>query len=228
MIMKTVAIIPAYFEEDRIVGAVNDAAAFVDAVVVVDDCSLDRTLERAKSTSAYVLHHFVNCGQGAALQTGMDYALCALQADVIVHFDADGQMQGKDIPAMLAPILHQEVDVTLGSRFLGQVDNIPLTRRLVLKAAIVFTWFTSAIKLSDTHNGFRALSRRAAEAIRLRQNRMAHASEILDLIASKRLSYREVPVTIRYTEATLNKPTGQKTSALFHIAYDFMNGKMRK
>lgn len=221
--MKIVAVIPAYNEASRIESSVKDAAAHVDAVVVVDDCSHDQTNEVAQSAGAYVLRHIINRGQGAALQTGTDFALQNLQADVIVHFDADGQMQGSDISLLVAPIANGEVDVTLGSRFLGKAENMPLTRRILLKAAIVFTMLTSGLWLSDTHNGFRALSVKAARSIRLYQDRFAHASEILDQIGDKKLSYREIPVTIHYTEASLAK--GQKTSAMFRIATDVFKGK---
>ncbi len=224
--MKIVAVIPAYHEEERVFDAVKDAAAYVDAVVVIDDCSSDRTTEEARRAGAYVLQHVLNRGQGAALQTGMDFALQVLQAEVIVHFDADGQMQGNEIPKMIQPILDEEADVTLGSRFLGQVKNMPLMRRLVIKAAILFTYLVSGLWLSDTHNGFRALSAKAARAIHLTEDRMAHASEMLDLIATKRLKYKEIPVTIRYSAATLAK--GQKSSAMFQVAKDVISGKFIK
>jgi len=206
--------------------AIKDATNYVDAVVVVDDCSCDKTAEIARSFGAYVLEHVLNRGQGAALQTGTDFALDFLQADVIVHFDADGQMDGSEIPLMIQPILANEVDVTLGSRFLGEAKNMPFLRRLVIKAAIVFTYLVSGLWLSDTHNGFRALSANAARTIRLTEDRMAHASEMLDLIATKRLKYKEVPVTIRYNAETLAK--GQKTGALFRVAKDVISGKFIK
>lgn len=224
--MKIVAIIPAYNEENRIAASISDAIAFVDDVVVVDDCSRDKTRERASTTSAYVLHHVINRGQGAALQTGMDFALRHLHADILVHFDADGQMQGSDIPALIAPIEEGRVDVAMGSRFLGTVEDLPFSRRCILKGAILFTFLVSGLWLTDTHNGFRALSRMAAERIRLTQNRMAHASEILDQISAKKLRYQEIPVTIRYSAETLAK--GQKNSAMFRVAWDVIKGNILK
>ncbi len=222
--MKTVAVIAAYNEEDRIVESINDASAFVDAVVVVDDCSTDRTRHRAASTGVHVLHHLINRGQGAALQTGMDYALQKLQADIIVHFDADGQMQGSDIPALLEPIVSGAFEIALGSRFLGRAEQIPVHRRLLLKLAIVFTFLTSGLWLSDTHNGFRALSAKAARTLHITLDRMAHATELIEQMAVYRLSFLEVPVTIRYSARTLAK--GQKSSALVHIALDILKDKI--
>lgn len=224
--MKIVVIIPAYDEEGRIAASISDASAFVDEVVVVDDCSRDQTRARALSAGAYVLSHLINRGQGAALQTGMDFATKNLGAEVIVHFDADGQMQGSDIPALIAPIVDGLAEVALGSRFLGRAGRIPFTRRLLLKAAILFTFITSGLWLTDTHNGFRAFSREAAGKIRLTQNRMAHASEILEQISAKKMRYVEVPVTIRYSAETLAK--GQKSSAMFRVAWDLFKGTLLK
>jgi glycosyltransferase involved in cell wall biosynthesis len=125
------------------------------------------------------MKHILNRGQGAALQTGIRFAL-EQGARVIVTFDADGQHDPDDIPAMIAPVLNGECDVTLGSRFLGHAHNIPITRKMMLKGGILFTWFVSGIQVTDVHNGFRAFSREAARQISIRIDRMGHASELLD------------------------------------------------
>lgn len=225
--MKIVAVIPAYNEEERIEKAVLDAAQFVSQVVVVDDCSRDATGTKARQSGAHLLTHLINRGQGAALQTGTDFALQRLGADVIVHFDADGQMCGSDILPMITPIAVGSADVTLGSRYLGEVTNIPFSRRLMHQLIPQFTFLFSGLWLTDAHCGFRALSRTAAQSIRITLDRMAHASEIPDQIATKKLRYIEVPVTIRYTAETLakSKAQGQSTAAAFRVAYDFLKGK---
>lgn len=218
--MKTVAIIPAYNEEGRIADAVHDAARYVDAVVVTDDCSRDATGAKANAAGAYVLRHIINRGQGAALQTATDFALEKLAADIIVHFDADGQMMGEEIPMMIEPIKNGQADIVLGSRFLGKAANMPASRRLTLFLGLIFTRLVSGIKTTDTHNGYRALSREAAKKLRITLDRMAHASEILDLIQVKKMRYVERAVTIRYSEETLAK--GQKFSGSFVIVKDFL------
>lgn len=205
---RIIAVIPAYNEESRLATAVESARPFVADIVVVDDCSGDETHAKASNLGVHVLRHPMNRGQGASLQTGTQYALDHLGADVVIHFDADGQMQGKDIPAMAAPILAKDAHVVLGSRFLGTESNMPTTRRMTLKLALVFTKLVSGIAVTDPHCGFRALSRHAANTITLRQDRMAHASEILDLITSSKLSFVSRPVEIRYTEETLAKGMG--------------------
>lgn len=222
--MKIVAVIPAYNEGTRVREAVLDAKAFVDFVVVVDDCSSDETGDVALSTGAIVLRHPINRGQGAALQTATDYALRHLDADIIVHFDADGQMRGDEIARLVDPIVKGEADIVLGSRFLRGGTSMPFIRKwLTLKPALLFTMLISGIRLTDTHNGFRALSRKTAEKLRITLDRMAHASEILDEIVVGRLRYVERPVTIRYTDETLKK--GQSFMGGFKILADFFHDK---
>ena len=222
--MRVVVTIPAYNEESRVALAVRDALAYGHTVVVIDDCSRDRTAEVAKEAGAIVLRHIINRGQGAALQTGMEYAGRVLNADIVVHFDADGQMKGEEIATLLEPIMRGEADVVLGSRFLGKTAiAMPLWRRLALRLAVLFTMILSGIRVSDTHNGFRALSRKAVEDIRITLDRMAHASEILDLIKAKRLRFVERPVTITYTPDTLKK--GQTTWRAIGTAKDILKKK---
>lgn len=221
----TVVVIPAYNEEKRVAAAITDALTQVDAVVVVDDCSTDRTGHVAHAAGAYVLRHVINRGQGAALQTATDFALRNLGADIVVHFDADGQMNASDIPHMIEPILRDEVDVVLGSRFLGkEVENMPLARRLMHVGARAFTFFMSGMRLTDTHNGFRALSKDAARKLRISLDRFAHASEILDLIAARRLRMTERPVHIRYTAETLEK--GQFRGGVWSVVKDVIKKRL--
>lgn len=197
-------VIPAYNEGlviSRVVGEVKRAGY---VTVVVDDGSSDATAEAARAAGAVVIGHPFNLGQGAALQTGIDYAL-AQAAEVIVTFDADGQHRVGDISRLIEALAHERVDFVLGSRFLGQAPNLPPLRRLLLRAATAFTRLTTGLQVTDTHNGLRAMTRRGAAAIKLRQNRMAHASEWLSQIAASGLRYVELPVTIEYTAYSLAK-----------------------
>jgi glycosyltransferase involved in cell wall biosynthesis len=216
-------VIAAYNEAGAIAGVVRELREFCPHVIVVDDGSRDDTWREASRAGAVVLRHMLNRGQGAALQTGITYAL-KQGAEVIVTFDADGQHRPQDIAALVAPIARGEVEVCLGSRFLGQADNMPLGRRLLLWGAVVFTRLTSGLKLTDAHNGLRAFSRNAAAEIDLQLDRMAHASEIVDQIRNARLPYREVPVHIRYTAYSLAK--GQRSSAAFRVAFDYLIGRL--
>jgi glycosyltransferase involved in cell wall biosynthesis len=197
-------VIPAYNEGPVIARVVADVRRGGYAAVVVDDGSRDATAQAASGAGAAVIKHPFNLGQGAALQTGIDYAL-AQQAEVIVTFDADGQHRVSDISLLTEALVQERVDFALGSRFLGQAPNLPPVRRLLLRAATAFTRLTTDLEVTDTHNGLRAMTRRGAASIKLRQNRMAHASEWLAQIAASRLRYVERPVTIEYTDYSLAK-----------------------
>ena len=212
------AVVPAYNEEKMIGMVVEGLKSAVQNIVVVDDCSIDRTREIAEQAGAIGLRHRLNRGQGAALQTGMSYALLH-GADIIIHFDADGQHSVQDIPSLIGPLKAKVCDVVLGSRFLrfDTHASMPAMRKIFLKAAILFTSFFSGIRLTDTHNGLRAFSRTAAERIRITEKAMAHASEILHEIARLRLRVTEVPVTIRYTAYSLEHTKARGDSSLKRI-----------
>lgn len=219
--MRVVAVVPAYNEETTVGAVINGLRQFVDAAVVVDDGSIDRTLEVAEAAGAIVLRHFLNRGQGAALVTGIQYAL-AQGADVIVTFDADGQHEAMDVLRLLEPLHLGRYDVVLGSRYLpgASVVGMPRSRRWLKNVAVTFDRFRTGLKITDTHNGLRAFSRQAAEKINIRQDGMAHASEILDEIARLELRYTEVPVSIHYTQYA--KAKGQKGIHGFSVVRDLL------
>lgn len=200
----------AAYNEERTIGAVIDGAKTVTPnIVVVDDCSRDLTSTIARQHGAVVLRHIINRGKGAAIRTGTTFALAHV-ADIIVHFDADGQHHAKDIPALIAPIERGEADVVLGSRFLqDSITNISKAKKILLKLGIFFTWVMSGIRLSDAHNGMRAFSRNAAEKITITEDRFAYASELIDEMRRLKLRYTEVPVTITYTDYSRQK--GQRS-----------------
>ena len=224
--MKIIVVIPAYNEEKNIAQAIRDLRPHVSEVVVVDDGSNDETGDAAGSAGAYVLRHRINRGQGAALRTGTEFAIKYLAADIIVHYDADGQHVAEEVDDMVKPILLGGADVVLGSRFLKDTSKVPFFRKLILKGGIIFTRFTSGLKVTDTHNGFRALSRSAAQKIEISQDRMAHASEIFDEIVQHKLRFCEVPVTIRYTKESRQK--GQSSWGSFRIVFDYFVGRFFK
>lgn len=215
--------IAAYREEGAIGPTVREVGSLYPNVVVVDDGSGDGTAAEAMRAGATVLRHVVNRGQGAALQTGIDFAL-SRGARYLVSFDADGQHRPADIPSVLAPLVRGECEVVLGSRFLNS-HTIPFPRKVVLKMGVVFTRIVSGIRVTDTHNGLRAFTREAAERIEIHLDRMAHASELLDQIGRSDLRWVEVPVEVRYTNYSMRK--GQSSLAGFRIAWDFLIGRLK-
>jgi len=210
-------VIAAYNEVGVIARVVVEVRRCGYMVLLIDDGSTDATAATAEKAGAVVIRHPVNLGQGAALQTGIEYALRE-GADVIVTFDADGQHRVADIDVLIDAMAKHNVDFVFGSRVLGGAINLPPTRRLLLKAATWFTRTTSGLSVTDTHNGLRAMTQRGAGAIRLRQNRMAHASEFLNQVSASRLKYIEVPVTIEYSAYSLAK--GQKLGNSLSILVD--------
>jgi len=198
-------VIPAYNEAARIGRVIEDLKkhGYRD-VIVVDDCSTDRTGSIAKRHGAHVIRHSRNRGQGAALRTGIKAAL-ADGADIIVTFDGDGQHRAEEIAHLVAPVLAGEADAALGSRFLGRAPGMPWYKLVTLKGSIIVERLLLGVHLTDVHNGFRALSRKAAERIEISQDGMAHASEIVYELHRKALRFVEVPVTIAYDEYAKRK-----------------------
>ena len=216
-------VVPAYNEAACIRQVIQDLKQYYPTVVVVDDGSCDRTAHEAAVGGAVVLRHVMNRGQGASVQTGVRYCL-QNSAEIIVTFDGDGQHQPEDVDALVNAVVEGGADIAIGSRFLGQAENMPLSRRIILKAGIIYSYFLHGLKLTDTHNGLRAFTREAAAKLNIKMDRMAHADEILDQIRRNRLRMVEVPVRVVYTEYSLKK--GQHSWHLFSVVTDYLMGKI--
>ena len=210
-------VVPAHNEGLAIEPVAAKLAALYANIVVVDDGSDDDTSERARAAGATVLRHHINLGQGAAIQTGIDFALSA-GAQWLATFDADGQHREEDIASMLTELRRTGSDVALGSRFLGRSEGLSRARRFTLRLAVRQQRMVTGLKLTDAHNGLRLFTSAAASRICIRQNRMAHASEIISQISALGLRVVEVPCTIRYTDYSRAK--GQKLTGAFRILWD--------
>lgn len=218
-------VVPAYNEGDVIGGVVASIIRQGFEVAVVDDGSTDDTAVVAENAGATVIRHPINLGQGAAIQTGIEYTL-TLGAPYILTFDGDGQHAAEDLKAMLEPLASGKADFTLGSRTMGRAVNLPLSRKIILQAATLFSRISLGRSLTDTHNGFRGMTRRGAGLINLRHHRMAHASEILGQIVRSGLPFVEVPVTIQYTDYSLQK--GQGALEAVRILAELAAGTVRR
>lgn len=218
-------VMPAYNEGAVIEQTVRDVLPIFPNIVVVDDCSLDKSGDSAHGAGAVVCRHPVNLGQGAAIQTGIDYAITR-GATEIVTLDSDGQHDPTDALNMLRTLRAADVQIVLGSRFKGHAVGISPGKRIFLLAATLYTRLSTGLSLTDTHNGLRVIRQDAAKRLRIRHNRMAHASEILEQIAELRLSYVEAPCTIRYTD--YSKAKGQRMSGAFAILSDLIIGRLYK
>lgn len=198
-------ILAAYNEEKQIAITIKTLKknGYIN-IVVVDDGSEDRTYELAKKHKVHVLRHPINMGQGAALRSGTTYAL-RKKAKYIIHFDSDGQHRVEDVPAMIKPVLEGKAQITLGSRYLdkNKKTKMPMHRTFYVKGGLWFTRLMTGLKLTDTHNGFRVMTAETAKELKITQDEMSHASEILELIARKKIKYKEVPVIIEYNEEVM-------------------------
>ena len=213
-------IVPAYNEEASIPIVIKDLKNHsYHKIIIIDDGSDDNTLAIARKNDAIALKHPINLGQGAALKTGMGLALDS-GADILVTFDSDGQHQASDIEKLIAPLLKNEADITLGSRFLDKKSNTPWLKKLLLKSGIILMFLMYGIKLTDTHNGLRAMNRQAARKISFRSRGMEHASEIIEKIKVNRVRFKEIPVNIQYSEYSINK--GQRMTNSLDIFFKML------
>lgn len=217
--MKTACIIPAWNEAEHIVKVINKVKDLVDFLIIVDDCSNDQTYQLAQASGAIVIRHLINRGQGAALQTGSDYAL-KLGADIIVHFDADDQFDANEIPDIIRPIINNEADVVFGSRFLGKKSDLPkFKQHIILPLGRLMNRFFG-VKTSDPQSGFRAYTKEVAQSFRIENRGMAHCSEILIKLSQSQWRLKEVPITVTYHEY------GQKFSGGIRIIKDLLIQKL--
>lgn len=216
---RDVWVIVRCFNEASVAGAVvRDLGSWFPNIVGVDDGSTDGSADVLRAAGARVVRHAINLGAGAALQTGLRFSLLDPSARYFVCFDADGQHRASDAVAMVERVRTENLDILIGSRFLGSVTGIPRTRRALLQSARVFERLTSGVELSDAHNGLRVFSREFASRIRLTMRDMAYASELVRLIRSSGLRYAEHPVTVDYTPYSLDK--GQRSVNSINIAVD--------
>ncbi len=218
-------LIPAFNEGKVIRKTIAPVLAQGYTIVLVDDCSSDNMFDAIKDLPIHYVRHSINLGQGAAIQTGIQYAY-KNGAEYAVTFDADGQHNFEEIPKMLEPVIAGHTDITMGSRFMqgGIAEKIPGIRKLVIKTAIIVNGILTGLWLTDAHNGFRAMNRTALSKIKITQNRMAHATEILSLVKNAKLRYQEVPVHIVYTDYSLNK--GQGNLNAINIVIDIIINKI--
>jgi glycosyltransferase involved in cell wall biosynthesis len=209
MTEKIWIIIPVYKRTSQFLSVVNQAKKY-GQVIVIDDCCKQKIF-KSELPDCVLLRHVVNRGQGAALQTGVDYALNH-GADFFVHLDSDGQHNPADVPKMIAPLLNNQADVVFASRFLNKEKvNIPWTKKwFILKPAIWLHNYWLDCRLTDVHNGFRAMNRRAAKLIKISQDRQAHPTEILRQVIKHDLAYVEADIIVSYNEYGQNIFDGLK------------------
>ena len=221
-------IVPAFNETQVIGEVVADLRSTFPHVVCVDDGSHDATGDVALRAGAHVVSHPTNLGQGAAIQTGVEYARRQPGATAFATFDADGQHRVKDVLTMLGRLSRGDVDVVIGTRFSGStISHTPPLKRLILRAAAWLSPSSRRLGLTDSHNGLRVFDRTVADNLNLTMSGMSHASEFVNLIDENRWRVAEEPVEILYTEYSVSK--GQPLLNGVNIVFDgFLRGRMRR
>lgn len=197
-------VIPLYNEATVIAEVVQGLSPEFTNVVCIDDGSSDGSAGLARAAGATVVSHPINLGQGAALQTGFEYVL-ERGAQYVVTFDADGQHRVVDAAAMVARAREEDLAIVFGSRFLDDRTKPGFLKRLVLKVAVVATNWSTKTRLTDAHNGLRVIRADALRRIKLRQDRMAHGTEIVMQLGRTGLPYAEQPVEVLYTDYSRSK-----------------------
>lgn len=222
--IRLYVVVAAYNEEGMISKVVDSLRKLTNYIIVVDDGSADKTSAIAAAAGGIVLRHDVNMGQGAAIRTGVTYAVKE-KADYIATFDADGQHDVEDLHQMLIALIETEKDIVLGSRFLGRAPGIPIKRIVLLKMGILFTYVFSGVFLTDVHNGLRVFTNAGAQKLDLSFDRMSHASVIIDSIVKEKLRFIEFPVTITYSK--YSKMKGQKLMDIIRIGAHIIVTKLK-
>lgn len=225
--MRDVAFVVPVYNEAEVIGSVIEGIhTTCPNVVCVNDGSSDTSADEIVKAGAFLVNHPINMGQGAALQTGIEFARMLPGVNRFVTFDADGQHRVEDAVRMLRVLDSTDMDIVLGSRFLGSAVGASRIKRLLLKAAVRFSNLTSGVRLTDAHNGLRVFNRHVADTLRIKAPDMTHASEIIELIARNKYRYVEVAVTIDYSDYSVAK--GQPAVNAVNIAVDTLLRKVSR
>jgi glycosyltransferase involved in cell wall biosynthesis len=209
MTKKIFVVVPAFNEAGVIADVIREVRAAGDYdIVVVDDGSKDDTYAQAASCPGVVaVRHKINRGKGAATKTGI-VAANKLGADIVVTIDGDGQHDPLDIENLIQPIRGGECEVVLGVRR-KKKGEMPLLKIIANKIGNLVTWLFYGIHVSDSQSGFRAYSRYAAGIIDTKADKYEYDSKVIREINNNRLSFKEVPIRVRYTEYSMGKAQKQ-------------------
>ncbi|HEY5160056.1 MAG TPA: glycosyltransferase family 2 protein [Gaiellaceae bacterium] len=222
----TYVIMPVYNEAPVIGSVIEELSQAFENIICINDGSTDTSAVEIRKTPSVLVNHPINLGQGAALKTGIEYALQDVNAAYFVTFDSDGQHKVDDALKMLEIAREGEFDVVLGSRFLGKAENINPVRSAFLRIAVLFSNIETGIRLTDAHNGLRVFNRKFAEQLDITMPGMAHATEVIHSLAKSGLRYVEMPVTVLYTEYSRSKSQSLINSV--NIGFDLLMKRMAR
>ena len=213
--MKITIGIPAYNEEKNIAGIISKLKKYTDSIIVCDDGSSDLTGDISEQLGAIVIKHSKNRGYGAAINS-LFLKAKELESDVFLTLDADGQHRVEDIPIVTDPIIKNEVDLVIGSRFLDtKSEEMPNYRKVGIKIITKITNLSIKEKLTDSQSGFRAYSRKALQEITPTDDGMGVSTEILIKASNLELKVAEVPIKVNYNgDTSTHDPVSHGTSVI--------------
>lgn len=195
---EVLIIVPAYNEEGGIRDVLRrvpgEVMGYEVKTVVVDDGSTDATAAIAREEGVPVVTHVVNRGQGDALRTGFAIAI-EEGADIVINLDADGQYQPEEIDRLVKPIIEDEADFVLGSRFMGYYQEAGSVRHVGVVFFSRMISLMTGIKVSDCTNGFRAIRVSELHKLNLREDRF-NANEIILEALKNKLRFAQVPISM--------------------------------
>jgi polyprenyl-phospho-N-acetylgalactosaminyl synthase len=222
--LKVWIVVPAFNEAGVVGEVITDLRAVFEHVVCVDDGSIDGTGDIALRAGAHLVRHPVNLGQGAAIQTGVEYARRQPGAQVFATFDGDGQHRVKDLVTMIDRLDAGDADVVIGTRFGPGVTRPPLLKRIVLRTAARLSPRGRRLGLTDTNNGLRVFNKTVADGLNITMSGMSHATEFIMLIDESHWRVAEEPVEVLYTDYSKSK--GQPLLNGVNIIFDgFLRGR---
>ena len=212
--MKIAIGIPAYNEEKNIASIILEIKKQFDEIIVCDDGSTDHTKEILEKLNVTMITHPKNLGYGAAIRSIFLKAK-EMSVDILVTFDADGQHRIEDIDKMLKPVKEDKAEIVIGSRFLGNKQEVPKYREIGIKAITSLTNITTGSKISDSQSGFRAYSKKVLEEISPSESGMGISTEILIKAAKRQMRIFEVPIVVSYDgETSTHNPVSHGTSVI--------------
>lgn len=223
---KVLVVVPAFNESPMIDKVLRKIPKKIGKkikiqILVIDDGSSDATYEKIKAMNIKVLRHMINCGLGAALATGFEYAKMK-EYEYIITFDADGQHLWEDAEKILKALIDKDGDVVIGNRF-SNTNGLPLSRLIINRLSNVLIWLLYSIRCNDTQSGLRGFNRYALSKIQLKSQRMEVSSEIFKEINRCKLTLSEVPIHGIYTKYSLMK--GQKINNAPNVFYKLLINK---
>jgi len=207
--------IPAFNEEKNIAVLIIQLKKVADEIIVCNDGSTDLTSKIAEELGATVINHEKNLGYGAAIRS-IFLKSRDLSGDILVTFDADGQHRVEDINKVINPIINEESDLVIGSRFLDESEKeVPQYRKVGIKIITKITNATIKKQLTDSQSGFRAYSKKVLNELNPSELGMGISTEILIKASARNFRISEVPIKITYNDDTsTHNPISHGSSVL--------------